>query len=76
MLYINGPYFVNEEDLTLKPNPGSWNRLYGMLFIEQPIGTGYSVRGEFLQVFVCEVHNLLASRFFQISQLKPQEMVY
>lgn len=45
MLYINGPYFINEEDLTLKANPGSWNRLYGMLFIEQPIGTGYSVRG-------------------------------
>ncbi|MEW5298618.1 MAG: hypothetical protein WDW36_001716 [Sanguina aurantia] len=45
MLYINGPYFINEEDLSLKANPGSWNRLYGMLFIEQPIGTGYSVRG-------------------------------
>lgn len=29
-----GPYFVN-EDLTLRVNKGSWNRLYGMLFIEQ-----------------------------------------
>ena len=45
MLYINGPYFINEDDMTLRDNPGSWNRLYGMLFIEQPIGTGFSRAG-------------------------------
>jgi len=44
-LYINGPYWVNEEDLTLRPNPGSWNRLYGLLYIEQPISTGFSLAG-------------------------------
>ena len=44
MLYINGPYFVN-SDLTLRENPGSWSRLYGMLFIEQPLGVGYSRPG-------------------------------
>jgi hypothetical protein len=42
MLYINGPYFINEATLTLRKNDGSWNRLYGMLFIEQPMGTGFS----------------------------------
>ncbi len=25
MLYINGPFWIN-EDLTLRKNPGSWNR--------------------------------------------------
>ncbi|GIL69722.1 hypothetical protein Vretifemale_703 [Volvox reticuliferus] len=44
MLYINGPYFVN-DDLTLRRNLGTWNRIYGMLFIEQPIGVGFSKRG-------------------------------
>jgi vitellogenic carboxypeptidase-like protein len=47
MLYINGPYFLNEDEdeLTLRPNLGTWNRLYGMLFVEQPIGTGFSLTG-------------------------------
>eukprot|EP00200_Dunaliella_tertiolecta_P010739 CAMPEP_0202391350 /NCGR_PEP_ID=MMETSP1127-20130417/91786_1 /ASSEMBLY_ACC=CAM_ASM_000462 /TAXON_ID=3047 /ORGANISM="Dunaliella tertiolecta, Strain CCMP1320" /LENGTH=524 /DNA_ID=CAMNT_0048993775 /DNA_START=16 /DNA_END=1590 /DNA_ORIENTATION=+ len=46
MLYINGPYWVNEDDLTLRTNPGSWNRLYGLLYIDQPIGTGFSNAGQ------------------------------
>ncbi|KAG2422906.1 hypothetical protein HXX76_015733 [Chlamydomonas incerta] len=44
MFYINGPYFVN-DDLTLRENLGAWNRLYGTLFIEQPIGVGFSKKG-------------------------------
>ncbi|KAF5192056.1 Carboxypeptidase [Thalictrum thalictroides] len=27
----------------LKPNPGSWNNLFGLLFIDNPIGTGFSI---------------------------------
>lgn len=44
MLYINGPYFIN-EDLTLRRNPGAWNRKFGLLFIEQPVGVGFSLPG-------------------------------
>jgi vitellogenic carboxypeptidase-like protein len=42
--YLNGP-FALQTDLTLQPNPGRWNRQYGMLFVDQPIGTGFSVAG-------------------------------
>ena len=32
--------------MSLRQNPGRWNRQYGMLFVDQPIGTGFSVAGE------------------------------
>ncbi|KAL4346926.1 hypothetical protein GQ457_17G000660 [Hibiscus cannabinus] len=33
----------NVEQLSLEPNPGSWNRLFGLLFLDNPIGTGFSI---------------------------------
>ncbi|KAI3811978.1 hypothetical protein L1987_16677 [Smallanthus sonchifolius] len=33
----------NVEHLTLEPNPGSWNRIFGLLFLDNPIGTGFSI---------------------------------
>lgn len=41
--YEVGPYSLG--DLGVIPNPGAWNRLFGLLVIDQPIGTGYSVVG-------------------------------
>lgn len=43
-----GPWRVNfnrlpHEPLALQPNPGSWNRLFGLLFLDNPVGTGFSV---------------------------------
>lgn len=37
-----GPYRINKDDLTLKSNPGAWNRNFNMLFVDQPVGTGFS----------------------------------
>ncbi|KAI4386493.1 hypothetical protein MLD38_004423 [Melastoma candidum] len=37
-----GPWIVS-PDLSLHPNPGSWNRLFGLLFLDNPIGVGFSV---------------------------------
>ncbi|KAK4804017.1 hypothetical protein SAY86_003834 [Trapa natans] len=31
------------EHLSLEPNPGSWNRLFGLLFLDNPIGVGFSI---------------------------------
>ncbi|KAH7570992.1 hypothetical protein JRO89_XS05G0235200 [Xanthoceras sorbifolium] len=33
----------NVEHLGVEPNPGSWNRIFGLLFLDNPIGTGFSI---------------------------------
>ncbi|KAF5751845.1 serine carboxypeptidase S10 family protein [Tripterygium wilfordii] len=33
----------NVEHITLEANPGAWNRIYGLLFLDNPIGTGFSI---------------------------------
>lgn len=40
--YELGPWRVTNS-LTLEPNPGAWNRIFGLLFLDSPIGTGFSV---------------------------------
>ncbi|XP_024995013.1 serine carboxypeptidase-like 50 [Cynara cardunculus var. scolymus] len=47
--YELGPWRVtpsmkqNVKHLELQPNPGSWNRIFGLLFLDNPIGTGFSI---------------------------------
>ena len=43
-MYEIGPDIVT-PDLELQPWRGAWNRIFGLLFIDQPIGTGYSIAG-------------------------------
>ena len=48
-LFELGPWRVvsshkkNADHLSLERNPGSWNRLFGLLFLDNPIGTGFSI---------------------------------
>ncbi|KAJ3100799.1 hypothetical protein HDU97_001917 [Phlyctochytrium planicorne] len=41
LFYEMGPLRVN-DDLKIERNPDSWNGEYGMLFIDNPVGTGFS----------------------------------
>ncbi|MCD7463631.1 hypothetical protein HAX54_050968 [Datura stramonium] len=33
----------NVEHVSLKPNHESWNRIFGLLFLDNPIGVGFSI---------------------------------
>jgi len=37
----NGPFTIN-DDLTLKKNPFSWHNNSNIVFVDQPVGTGWS----------------------------------
>jgi len=41
LFYENGPYQF-AEDSSVKSNPYSWNEISNLLFVDQPIGTGFS----------------------------------
>merc|ERR1712127_629665 len=45
LFYENGPYQFNEDGKTLKSNPHSWNNNANLLYVDQPVGTGFSKAG-------------------------------
>ena len=56
LLYENGPFSINDDGETLRRNPFSWNQHANMLYLESPVGVGFSFNssgtytsGDFLQ---------------------------
>ncbi|KAG7597087.1 Peptidase S10 serine carboxypeptidase [Arabidopsis suecica] len=41
--YELGPWRVMSSATELDHNPGAWNRLFGLLFVDNPIGVGFSI---------------------------------
>jgi serine carboxypeptidase-like clade 4 len=41
LFYENGPFQIN-DDLTLSVNPYSWNTFANLIYVDQPVGTGFS----------------------------------
>lgn len=42
MLSEHGPFRVQEDGKTLKPNPFAWNQAANMIYLEAPAGVGFS----------------------------------
>ncbi|KAL1321276.1 hypothetical protein HN51_066007 [Arachis hypogaea] len=49
-LYEVGPWTFSDKSLTFRPNSGAWNRLFGLLFLDNPIGTGFSVASSLTEI--------------------------
>ena len=45
LFYENGPYQFNADGKTLKMNPHAWNNNANLLYVDQPVGTGFSKAG-------------------------------
>ncbi|EKM61775.1 uncharacterized protein PHACADRAFT_190964 [Phanerochaete carnosa HHB-10118-sp] len=42
LLFEHGPYSVPVESITMKVNKHSWNEKVNIIYLDQPVGTGYS----------------------------------
>ncbi|KAH8690935.1 Alpha/Beta hydrolase protein [Talaromyces proteolyticus] len=66
-----GPYRLN-SDGTLRPNEGSWNQNLNLLFLDQPVGTGFSSVGAgILQTELPEVTTNFMTFILNFAELNP-----
>lgn len=42
ILYEHGPLLINEDGNTFRENPHAWNKYASVLYLESPVGVGYS----------------------------------
>ncbi|XP_077459560.1 lysosomal protective protein [Stigmatopora argus] len=42
LLTEHGPFLIEDDGVTLRPNPNSWNKIANMLYLESPPGVGFS----------------------------------
>lgn len=45
LFFENGPYYLNSDNCVENRTVGNWNQEFNVLYLDQPIGTGYSVAG-------------------------------
>ncbi|KAM0793197.1 hypothetical protein ACM66B_000667 [Microbotryomycetes sp. NB124-2] len=75
----NGPCTVNADGNSTKSNPHSWNEAANVIFIDQPVGVGFSHGSSGVTVFTSEqaaidVHALLSIFFEAFPQFKGRAL--
>jgi len=73
LFYENGPYSIN-DDLSLKINPYSWNTFANLLYVDQPVGTGFSYADHVEDYVVDEtqIANDMYTFLLEFFQMYPQ----
>nr|CAG4717087.1 unnamed protein product [Naegleria fowleri] len=77
MLIELGPYRINKKTLELYPNPNTWNKHYHLLFVDNPLGAGFShmqnpqgyIHNE--EQMANELYSLLTQFFEMYKQYQP-----
>uniref|UniRef100_A0A7N8YHW3 Carboxypeptidase n=1 Tax=Mastacembelus armatus TaxID=205130 RepID=A0A7N8YHW3_9TELE len=70
LLTEHGPFLIQDDGVTLQYNPYSWNKIANMLYLESPVGVGFSYSDD--QKYVTNdtevsMNNYLALKeFFQL----------
>jgi len=59
LFFENGPYKVNETTGAVSVNPWSWNTRANLLYVDQPVGTGFSY-ADFSQDMVTDEKQVVA----------------
>jgi len=62
IFYENGPYTIN-DNLTLNKNEFSWNSKANLLYVDQPVGTGFSHARD--PTHFARNEKMVASNFYQ-----------
>jgi vitellogenic carboxypeptidase-like protein len=71
----NGPFSINEQ-LQVIPNPGSWNQQFSLLYIDNPVGVGFSSTQDpkgFATSSEVDVANNMYNLLTQFYQAFPQQ---
>ncbi|KAK3089116.1 hypothetical protein FSP39_000971 [Pinctada imbricata] len=78
LLLEHGPFTLHNDGETLEMNPFSWNKVANMLYLEAPVGVGYSYTDQPIWIYTDSMvamdnHKALTHFFIKFPELKGNE---